>query len=109
MKKTLFTLAFVAIALMTASQIESYSQTQATSTERTSPKIVSPSTSLPMKRSPQSAKPDRAARAKRKPRYAVIGGVRVELQGASGKGNLPMSLIRRIVDEAIAGRKANRA
>ena len=54
-----------------------------------------------MKRTPQPAKPDRAARAKRKPRTIVIGGVEVTLHPVRGRGNLPASMIKRIIREAL--------
>ncbi len=59
-----------------------------------------------------SLKPKRASsprKAARKERVAVIGGVRVKLMPVSGKGNLPVSLIKQIIREIKADRVARKA
>ncbi|MBX7211261.1 MAG: hypothetical protein K1X78_23340 [Verrucomicrobiaceae bacterium] len=47
--------------------------------------------------------------AKRKRSTTTIGGITVELMPVRGKGNLPLSLIKRIVREAKASRKPGKA
>ncbi len=42
----------------------------------------------------------------RKERIATIGGVRVKLMPVSGRGNLPVSLIKQIIREIKADRAA---
>ena len=57
-----------------------------------------------MNEMPRSKTTRRKPRARRKPRIAIIGGVTVELMPVTAKGNLPLSLIKRIVREVKAAR-----
>lgn len=54
----------------------------------------------------QARQPSKAGR---KERIAIIAGVRVKLMPVSGKGNLPLPLIKRIVREIMADRAALKA